>query len=82
MGTHHSGAGLPFQSHTDFKILLITFKALNGFAPKYIRNILTTYVPECLLRSVNAALLVIPRPQLINKEQKAAAKCGTVCCLR
>ena len=44
-----------------FKILLITYKALNNLAPAYIRDLLTPYVPARQLRSSSKNLLVIPR---------------------
>lgn len=43
-----------------FKILLITYQALNNLAPSYIRDILTPYVPTRQLRSSSTNLLVIP----------------------
>ena len=42
------------------KILLITYKALNNFAPSYIRDLLTLHVPSRQLRSSSKNLLVIP----------------------
>ena len=42
------------------KILLITYKALNNFAPSYIRDLLTAYVLSRQLRSSPKNLLVIP----------------------
>lgn len=51
---------LPISFTIDFKILLITFKALNGLVPNSIEHLLTPYEPERLLRSVDAALLVVP----------------------
>lgn len=36
----------------DFKIVLLTFKALNGLAPNHIIVLLTPYVPGHSLRSV------------------------------
>ena len=43
-----------------FKILLITYKALNNLAPLYIRELLTPYVPARQLRLSSKNLLVIP----------------------
>ena len=42
---------LPVHLRIDFKILLITFKALNGFAPKYIHNLLKYRTTPHALRS-------------------------------
>lgn len=52
---------LPVKSRIDFKILLLTYKALNGLAPNYIKDLLIPYCPSRQLRSQNAALLVKPR---------------------
>ena len=43
----------------EFKILLITYKALNNLASSYIRDLLTPYVPSRQLRSSSKNLLVI-----------------------
>ena len=37
---------LPIHYRIVFKILLITYKALNNLAPSYIRDLLTPYVPS------------------------------------
>ncbi len=45
----------------DFKILLITYKALNGLAPQYLSKLLVHYSPPRPLRSQNSGHLIIPR---------------------
>ncbi len=52
---------LPIKHHIDFKILLITYKALNGLAPQYLSELLLHYSPSRLLRSQNSGNLIIPR---------------------
>ena len=52
---------LPIQFHIDFKVLLITFKALNGLAPPHLKDLLHPYIPAQTLRSQNAGLLIVPR---------------------
>ncbi|XP_072573218.1 uncharacterized protein [Paramormyrops kingsleyae] len=52
---------LPVKSRIDYKILLLTYKALNGLAPDYLNNLLTTYNPPRLLRSQGAGYLLVPR---------------------
>lgn len=62
-----------------FKILLTTFKALNGLAPNYIKDLLTPSAPRRSLRSVDAALLVVPRSQFVTKHSQALTEhpaCG------
>ncbi len=52
---------LPIKHRIDFKILLITYKALNGLAPQYLGELLSHYSPPCPLRSQNSGHLIIPR---------------------
>ena len=52
---------LPVKHRIDFKILLITYKALNGLAPQYLSELLMHYSPSRLLRSQNSGQLIIPR---------------------
>ena len=52
---------LPIQFRIDFKVLVITFKALNGLAPPYVKDLLHPYIPARTLRSQNAGLLIVPR---------------------
>ncbi|KAL0150320.1 hypothetical protein M9458_054428, partial [Cirrhinus mrigala] len=52
---------LPIKHRIDFKILLITYKALNGLAPQYLSELLSHYSPSRPLRSQNSGNLIIPR---------------------
>ncbi len=52
---------LPIKHRIDFKIVLITYKALNGLAPQYLSELLSHYSPPCPLRSQNSGHLIIPR---------------------
>ena len=52
---------LPIDKRIKFKILLLTFKSLNGTAPTYISDILHTYTPTRTLRSQHQHLLQAPR---------------------
>ena len=45
---------LPVSFRIQFKILLVTFKALNGLAPSYLSEIVKTYEPSRILRSPGA----------------------------
>ena len=42
---------LPLQYRIKFKVLLLTFKCLNGLAPRYLVSMLTVYRPPRTLRS-------------------------------
>ena len=48
---------LPVNERIQFKILLLTFKSLNGLAPVYIDEMIQRYVPNRKLRSSSAFLL-------------------------
>ncbi len=52
---------LPIKHRIDFKILLITYKALNGLAPQYLSELLSHYSPPRPLCSQNSGHLIIPR---------------------
>uniref|UniRef100_A0A8D3CNL5 Reverse transcriptase domain-containing protein n=1 Tax=Scophthalmus maximus TaxID=52904 RepID=A0A8D3CNL5_SCOMX len=52
---------LPVKFRIEFKILLLTYKALNNQAPSYLTELLVSYYPNRSLCSVNAGLLVVPR---------------------
>ena len=51
---------LPVKSRIQFQILLLTFKALNGQAPSYLKELIVPYVPTRTLRPRHAGLLVVP----------------------
>ena len=52
---------LPVKSRIDFKVLLLTYKALNDLAPNYLKELVVPYCPLRPLRSQSAGLLVVPR---------------------
>ena len=64
---------LPVSARCDFKILLITYKALNGLAPTYILDMLSPHNPNRTLRSTDKALLNIPRTNLVTRGDRAFA---------
>ncbi|KAM4609866.1 TBC1 domain family member 25 [Polymixia lowei] len=45
---------LPVKFRIDYKILLLTFKALHNLAPPYLSDLLHTYTPSRALRSSSA----------------------------
>ena len=55
---------LPVRQRITYKILLLTYKALNGMAPKYIADLLQPYTPTRQLRSSSKNLLVTPKSKL------------------
>ena len=52
---------LPVKFQIDYKIWLLTFKALHGLAPSYLNDLLFPYTPSRMLRLQGIGLLVIPR---------------------
>ena len=57
---------LPVEQRINFKILLITYKALNGQAPTYLSDLLSYYRPARPLHSSAQNLLRDPRYNLKN----------------
>ena len=57
---------LPIEQRPVFKILLLTFKCLNGVGPEYLKDMLTPYQPGRSLRSSNDSLLCIPKTRLAS----------------
>ncbi len=77
-----------------FKILLITYKALNGLAPQYLSELLSHYSPSRSLWSQISGHLIIPRisksteggrsvsylaPKLWNNLPNTVREAGTLC---
>ena len=52
---------LPVEYRVKFKILLQTFKVVNGYSPSYLTSLLSKHVSSRVLRSSDADLLAIPR---------------------
>ena len=64
---------LPVCFRIDFKILLITFKALNGLAPSYITDLSVPYTPGRALCSSGRGLLSVPQARLKTKGDRTFA---------
>ena len=52
---------LPVKKRIEYKILLLTFKALHGEAPSYIQEMLHPYIPSKTLRSADKLQLIEKR---------------------
>ena len=52
---------LPVRERINFKLLLLTWKAINGLAPSYISNLLVPYQPVRALCSSDKHLPTVPR---------------------
>ena len=55
---------LPVEQRVIFKVLLLTYKALNNLSPVYISNLLVRYEPSRNLRSTDKYLLRMPQTHL------------------
>ena len=55
---------LPFKYRIEYKIILMTYRALNGLAPNYLQDWLQVYQPARSLRSSGDLKLVVPRTRL------------------
>src|SRR4029434_6027042 len=64
---------LPVKSRIDFKVLLLTYKALKDLAPNYLKELVVPYCPPRPLRSQSAGLLVITR---ISKNRVGRRACS------
>ena len=69
---------LPIDERIEFKIILLTFKALNGLAPVYLQDILQEYHPSRQLRSASENLLVVPKTKYKYYGDRAFVKCAPV----
>ena len=62
---------LSIKERIEFKILLLTFKSLNGKGPEYLRNLLKKKTPQKTLISASDNLLHEPRTSLITYGDRA-----------
>ncbi len=52
---------LPSEARVHYKILCLTYKALNDLAPEYLCDAITQYQPAHSLHSSEKGLLVVPK---------------------
>jgi hypothetical protein len=62
---------LPVEYRILFKILLLTFKSLNGQGPAYLKDLLIPYVPARSLRSSTENLLCVPKTHYSETAKRA-----------
>ena len=62
---------LPVKAIADFKVLLLTYKALHGLAPTYLSDLVLPYIPTRTLRSQDVGLLTVPRISKQTAESRA-----------
>jgi len=64
---------LPIQQRIQYKLLVLTFKALHDEAPAYIKNLLQVYKPNRNLRSQNTTALVVPKTRKVCGDRSFVA---------
>ena len=62
---------LPVAQRLEYKILLLTYKAVNGIAPIYLADYLQSYTPGANLRSKDSGLLIVPKTRLCTYGDRA-----------
>ena len=67
---------LPVKSRIIYKILLQTYKALNGLAPSYLSELLDIYRPSLNLRSSGKHLLTTKKTNTVNYGDRAFSVCA------
>ncbi|KAF7238128.1 Inhibitor of growth protein 4 [Varanus komodoensis] len=65
---------LPIEVRAQFKVLVMTYKALNGLGPGYLKERLHPYMSAHPLRSVGEALLREPSMKEIRRVEGRAQK--------
>lgn len=58
-------------SNTEFKILLLVYKALHNLAPPYLSDLLSIYTPSRTLRSSSTCSLVFAHMQMASMGSRA-----------
>ncbi|KAF7248129.1 putative uncharacterized transposon-derived protein F52C9.6 [Varanus komodoensis] len=58
---------LPIEARAQFKVLIMTYKALNGLGPGYLHERLRPYMPDRPLRSAGESLLREPSMKEIRR---------------
>ena len=66
---------LPVSSWINFKILVLTFRALHGQAPPYICALIQPYTPAWALRSVDQNLLMVPHTPFPDQRRPILPGC-------
>ena len=62
---------LPVEQRIKYKLMLHTFKALHGQAPRYIQDMLEFYTPSRVLRSASQHKLKVPRTRTVTYGKKS-----------
>ena len=69
---------LPVQTRIKYKIAVLCFKCVHGYAPSYLVDLVGMYVPTCSLRSGNKALLSVPCKPSRKDGHRTFVQCAPV----
>ena len=69
---------LPIKYRIKYKICILTYKALHGLAPSYIKSLIEEYVPRRDLRSRNRCLLTVKKANLAKTGGRSFSVCAPV----
>ena len=69
---------LPIHKRIIFKVLLLTYKCLNGVGPKYLSELLVLQESQYSLRSQNLGLLVVPHTHQVTYGDRAFSKAAPI----
>ena len=64
---------LPLKERINFRILLVTYKILHGFAPTYLNELLFNYTPHRLIRLSSLNLLSIPKTRTVTYGERSVS---------
>ena len=67
---------LPVKLRITFKILLLTYKILNGQSPSYLTSLISSYKPVRSLRSSDLLLLQVPNVMTATYGQRTFSYCA------
>ena len=67
---------LPVKLRITFKILLLTYKILNGQSPSYLTSLISSYKPVRSLRSSDLLLLQVPNVMTATYGQITFSYCA------
>ncbi|XP_060083129.1 uncharacterized protein LOC132562405 [Ylistrum balloti] len=65
---------LPVRFRSQYKILMYTYKAINGTAPEYLQELVTVYRPSRSLRSETESLLCVPNSRTVTYGNRCFGK--------
>ena len=68
---------LPIKRWLEYKVLLHTYKGLNGLAPGYLADMLEPYRPTRTLRSHDQQLLIVPKARTVTYGTRTFRSCSS-----